>query len=215
MLNFPVPYAEELLYSTIARAGVRQGLISPKQLLDEVFGSRNVIATIDLPNHLATISRWLPHKFTPEKLIYDHTLFPLYAPFVPEARRLQYIKWLYTGTQGAVHLALGVVASRIKTPRFIRYCPGCITTQREQYGEYFWLREWQVAGIESCLEHGELIDTRIARPLVERHRFIAAAPEYCPLVRQRKGIEISEWITTQVRQLLTLPPQASHHASHD
>lgn len=92
VLNFPVPYVEELLYSTVARAGVRQGLTSPKQLLDEVFKSRSVIATIDLPNHLETISRWLPHEFTAEKLIYDHTLFPIYAPFVPEARRLECIK---------------------------------------------------------------------------------------------------------------------------
>lgn len=209
MLNFPMPYAEELLYSTVARAGVRQGLASPKQLLDDVFESRNVIATIDLPNHIATVSRWLPYEFTPDKLIYCHTLFPLYAPFVPEARRLQCIKWLRIGMQGAVHLALGVVASRIKVPRFIRYCPGCLTVQLEQYGEYLWLREWQVTGIESCPEHGVLIDTCIARPLVERHRFIAAAPEHCPLVRQQKRMMVSDWITAQVRQLLTLPAQAS------
>ena len=209
MLNFPVPYTEELLYSTVARAGVRQALISPKQLLDEVFESRSVTATIDLPNHLSSISRWLPREFTPEKLIYDHTLFPLYAPFIPEARRLQCIKWLYIAARGAIHLALGVAASRIKTPRFIRYCPGCVMTQRKQHGEYFWLREWQAAGIESCPEHGELVDTPIARPLIERHRFIAAAPEHCPLVRQQKGTAVSDGVTDQVRELLTLPAQSS------
>ena len=36
MRNFPVPYSNELIYSTIARAGVYQGIVSPKQLLDEV-----------------------------------------------------------------------------------------------------------------------------------------------------------------------------------
>lgn len=209
VLNFPIPYAEELLYSTVARAGVRQGHISPKQLLDEVFESRNIIATIDLPNHLAMLSRWLPEEYTPEKLIYSHTLFPLYAPFVPEARRHQCMKWLHQGTQGAVHLVLGVAASRIKSPRFVRYCPGCLTAQREQYGEYFWLREWQVAGVESCPEHGVLMGTRIARPLIERHRFIAAAPEHCHLTKQQKGKGVSGWITVQVRQLLTRPAQAS------
>ena len=197
------------MYSTVARAGVRQGLTSPKQLLDEVFESRSIIATIDLPNHLATLSRWLPEEFTPDKLIYSHTLFPLYAPFVPEARRLQCMNWLYQGTQGAAHLALGVAASRIKSPRFVRYCPGCITAQREQYGEYFWRREWQVAGVESCPEHGVLMDTRIARPLIERHRFIAAAPEHCLMTKQQKGMGVSDWITTQVRQLLVRPAQAS------
>ncbi|MEQ5808943.1 TniQ family protein [Alteromonas sp. NFXS44] len=197
------------MYSTVARAGVRQGLTSPKQLLDEVFESRSIIATIDLPNHLATLSRWLPEEYTPDKLIYSHTLFPLYAPFVPEARRLQCMNWLYQGTQGAAHLALGIAASRIKSPRFIRYCPGCISAQREQYGEYFWLREWQVAGMASCSEHGVLMDTRIARPLIERHRFIAAAPEHCLVTKQQKGMGVSDWISTQVRRLLVRPAQAS------
>ncbi|EGQ9108531.1 TniQ family protein [Vibrio parahaemolyticus] len=209
VLNFPIPYTEELMYSIVARAGVRQGLTSPKQLLDEVFESRSIIATIDLSNHLATLSRWLPEEFTPDRLIYSHSLFPLYAPFVPEARRLQCMNWLYLGSQGAAHLALGIAASRIKSPRFVRYCPGCMAAQREQYGEYFWLREWQVAGVESCPEHGVLMDTRISRPLIERHRFIAAAPEHCLVTKQQKGMRVSDWITTQVRRLLVRPAQAS------
>ena len=36
MLNFPIPYAEELVYGIVARMGVRAGIVSPKQLLDEV-----------------------------------------------------------------------------------------------------------------------------------------------------------------------------------
>lgn len=209
MLNFPLPYSEELLYSTIARAGVRYGLVSPKQLLDEVFESRGVSATLDLPNHLATISRCLLDDFSTERLIYEHTLFPIYAPFVPEERRQRCMKWMFGESQGSVHLALGVAASRIKIPRVLRYCPGCLATQRLRQGEYFWVREWQVAGIETCPEHGDLIDTRLARPAVERHRFIAATPEYCPLVRQRTGDPMSTWVGCQVRQLLERPSQLS------
>ena len=54
MRNFPVPYSNELIYSTIARAGVYQGIVSPKQLLDEVYGNRKVVATLGLPSHLGT-----------------------------------------------------------------------------------------------------------------------------------------------------------------
>ena len=208
MLNFPVPYAEELLYSTIARAGVRQGLISPKQLLDEVFESRTVIATIDLPSNIEKVARWLPSTLTPEALLYSHTLFPLYAPFVPEGRRRQCMQWLI-GSQGASHLARGVAASRIQTPRFVRYCPSCLIEQRNQYGEYFWLREWQVEGIDACPQHGVLSDTRIARPLIERHHFIAASPDYCSLTKQRAGSQESLWVNRQVQQLLQSPAQTS------
>ena len=42
MHNFPLPHPDELLYSSIARAGVYHGITSPKQLLDEVFGTRGL-----------------------------------------------------------------------------------------------------------------------------------------------------------------------------
>jgi len=54
-----------------------------------------------------------------------------------------------------------------------------------------------------------MVDTRIARPLVERHRFIAAAPEHCPSTKQQRILEGSCGITAQVRQLLTIPASTS------
>ena len=36
-MKLPAPHPNELIYSTVARAGVYFGLVSPKQLLDEVF----------------------------------------------------------------------------------------------------------------------------------------------------------------------------------
>ena len=63
MFNFPTPYPDELIYSTVARAGVRLALTSPKQLLDEVFQNRKVSATVDLPCHLEKIlQRMLYHR---------------------------------------------------------------------------------------------------------------------------------------------------------
>ena len=50
-MKLPAPHPNELIYSTVARAGVYFGLVSPKQLLDEVFADRKVIATLDLPSH--------------------------------------------------------------------------------------------------------------------------------------------------------------------
>ena len=209
VLNFPLPYPEELIYSTIARAGIYHGLISPKSLLDEVFAVRNVVATLDLPCHIARISQLLPDSYNPVKLIYEHTLFPAYAPFVPEYRRQQCISWMLDTGIGATHLALGVASSRNKTLSFIRYCPGCVAIQKKVYGEYFWRREWQITGIEACPEHGNLINTKIVRPLFEKHRFISASPEYCPLLQYRQANPKITWLPNQVRQLLELSPRAS------
>ena len=128
MLNFPVPYPDELLYSTVARAGVHFGITSPKQLLDEVFGDRKVVATADLPSHIEAIADKYPASLglTPEKLVYGHTLFPLYAPFIPESRRLQVLEAMKLRAKGAVHLALGVTTSLVRRSKHFRICPECL-----------------------------------------------------------------------------------------
>ncbi|WP_150911809.1 TnsD family Tn7-like transposition protein [Marinobacter halotolerans] len=209
MLNFPIPYDKELLYSTVARAGIRQGIISPKQLLDEIYGNRKVIATLDLPNQLEKVTRWLPPAYNVETLAYRHTLFPLYAPFIPEERRKRCLAWMAGESQGAIHLAMGVAASIVKVPSHVRYCPGCLKEQGRAVGEYFWQREWQVAGVECCERHGELLNTAIPRPLVERHRYHAASPEVCLLFPQKSVCAQSVKIQVQIRQLLQQMPAVS------
>ena len=105
MHNFPLPHPDELLYSSIARAGVYHGITSPKQLLDEVFGTRAVIATLDLPSHISKISYLLrkTRQFSTDDLISQNTLFPLYAPFVPKKIRDKAFKLMQGKTNGALH----------------------------------------------------------------------------------------------------------------
>lgn len=206
MLNFPLPYPDELLYSTIARAGIRHGLTSPKQLLDEVFnGNRKIVATLDLPNHLSSLTKQLPDRFTSEQLAYQHSLFPLYAPFIPEERRLRCMSWMENKSQGSVHLAMGVAASIVKTPEHIRYCPACLKEQRLKYGEYFWARIWQAPGVSCCPQHGRLLNSKFSRPQNERHQFWPATPEHCPLFRSKPASDKDRWIAGQAEILLNLP----------
>ncbi|WP_197457606.1 hypothetical protein [Snodgrassella sp. CFCC 13594] len=45
MLNFPTPYPNELIYSTIARAGIHHAITSPKQLLEDDVQIIDVVPT--------------------------------------------------------------------------------------------------------------------------------------------------------------------------
>lgn len=158
MLNFPIPYQNELIYSAVARTGTYLGISSAKQLLDEVYGDRKVIATMDLPCHLQAISNQLKRtgRYSVVELVYQHTLFPLYAPFVSEEHRLRALKMMAASSQGAVHLMLGVAASRVKSVHGFRYCAVCVQQQLKRYGECFWLREWYFSGLGVCPDHGSL-----------------------------------------------------------
>ena len=208
MLGFPLPYRDELLYSTIARHGIHSGTVSPKELLSEVFGDRKILATSDLPSHLKRIAALYPEEvgITPESLLYRNTLFPLYAPFVGDMRRLALIRELTANGKSFVHLTAGAAASRIKQPMYLRYCHECIREQLNEHGECYWRRDWQVAGAESCQVHGNLVDSKIRRHDAHRHRFQAAGLDVCPLVEQQPGEWQSDLLAQSISELLNLGP---------
>lgn len=211
MLNFPVPYPDELVYSIVARAGIHMGIASPKQLLDEVFNDRKVIATVDLPSHLKSISSNYPAslELTVSRLAYQNTLFPIYAPFVSEETRRRCLHWMEELSHGAIHLALGVTASRIKQKRNLYYCPKCMEMQLVQYGEYYWDRKWQITGSDCCIDHGKLVDASVERHNYHRHYFDALHPKRYKSVVQSRSTEEEQRVTRQVNELLALTPARS------
>ena len=168
-----MPYPDELLYSTIARASVRIGIVSPKQLLDEVFNNRKVIATFDMPSHIESIVQlYKDRQYDAESLIYQHTLFPIYAPFLPEKRRKKCLNWLKKSSQGSVHLASGLNASRLPLLEKARYCLDCVQEQITQYGEAYWSRQWQTVGANYCLTHNtRLLNSGLDFRSFHRHEF--------------------------------------------
>ncbi len=206
MLNFPLPYPDELIYSTIARASVHSGIVSPKAFLDELFSDRKVIATIDLPNHLEAVEQQLPEKLElpVDKLVYAHTLFPIYAPFTTESHRKRCLDWMTSYSRGAVHLALGIAASRVKRVTNLRYCPACIQDQLSNHGEYFWVRSWQVFGADCCLDHGRLLEASVENRCHHRHQFFPATPNVCQGTDQLASKRPSKHVTKQVKILLSL-----------
>ena len=209
MFDFPLPYRDELIYSVIARYGVHQGIVSPKEILDDVYNDRKIVATVDLPSHINKISSLYPQRKTTSsvELIYSHTLFPLYAPFVDEKRRKKCLRFMKNQAKGSTHLALGVAASRIKQPRWLRYCPACLLEQKSKFGEYYWLRSWQVLGADSCLFHGALTDSQILRHPEHKHEYTPATHHRCRTDESQKLSSIQSGLITQsVDELLQLKP---------
>lgn len=199
-----MPYQDELIYSTVARAGIRLALSSPKQLLDEIFQNRKVIATVDFPCHLnAIINQFPANQLSLEDIAYQHTLFPIYAPFVPEHRRQHCLKWMAEVSQGSIHLALGINASRLKPIHKLRYCPACFKEQLKLYSELYWPRLWQIQGA-CCPIHGELIDSTIELRSLHRHDFITPTYQTCPQHTQSKATSDSLFITKKLLELLSL-----------
>lgn len=180
---FPTPYPDELLYSVLARYHIWSRNFSLKDTIDDLFGRKTASAVIDLPNNLKAVSDQLPEGSinTPDRFIQKHTLFPLFKPFLPKERVDKLIHSMING--GDIHARIGVMASSISSPKFLRYCPECVNEDERKYGEPYWHRTHQVPGVEICPIHQTfLVESNIATTARQnKHEFIALD---CKLTKQ-------------------------------
>lgn len=202
-MYFPRLYPEELLYSGIARCRVHLGISNHKTLLHMLFGDSKVAAITDLPTHLTVLAN--NTGLDAAGLIERHTLFPIYAPFIPQLRRDQLFKAMLASNQSTIGLA-GASTSLIKWPAWLRYCPICFEEMAARYGEPYWRRSWQIQGVDACPEHGcQLVDSPVPFRRAQRHEFHPASPLF---MRKSKNISYSseeiKALSRAAEQLLAL-----------
>lgn len=211
MVYLPIPHRNELIYSIIARYKVRSGITSPKLLLDEVFGNRKVVSTLDLPCFINSIENHFPDPshLSCETLIYKHTLFPIYAPFVDEKTRQKALNYMQFSSQGAAHMSLGVAASVVKAVNRLSLCFHCVKNQVALHGEGYWDRAWFLPLLPYCCIHGRLttVDYDIQR---FRHEYIVCSNFYRNDPPKSKNIpKCLINIVEMANELFNLPPMSS------
>lgn len=167
--SLPLPYPDELLYSVITRYHLRMNNSSPKWTLREVYGTENVIPTLDLPSHLDDLSgRSSQTGMSSDQWIDEHTLYPFYEPFLP-IERSKRLKQLMKSKDGSgIHTFVGITASTIDRSGELKFCPDCYEADIKQFGEPYWHRIHQIAGVMVCPFHCVVLH-RIIYPVADRH----------------------------------------------
>ncbi len=199
---FPTLYPGELLYSGIARYQIRSGNLSPKANIEELFNSRNITATADLPCGLDNLVQNLPtySSVTADSLIQNHTLYPFYAPFLPPKRAKQVNESMKSAKGGNIHTTAGVMASSIFTPQYFRFCPDCLKEDLEKHGETYWHRLHQIQGVVFCPVHKvALQNSQIPIQGFNKHQYEAATEFNCQ-TRDSK-LEYSQTVNEQLINL--------------
>ncbi|HLV97036.1 MAG TPA: TnsD family Tn7-like transposition protein [Ktedonobacterales bacterium] len=179
-------YPDELLYSMAARYAMHLRLPSHMTVYEQWFGTQATNAVIDFPARLDHLVQMLPsgHAYTADRLIDHHTLYPLYAAFLPD-ERAQALRVGMRGAGQSLHWIAGVARCTIKRPQWLHYCPACVEADRQQYGETYWHRCHQVPGVSVCPHHaGFLAESRVnihsragRKQLMLHERFVAAEQE--------------------------------------
>jgi hypothetical protein len=188
---------------------------SPKQTLQDLFSSRNVIAGLDLQGHLGQLAANLPPTWnlTPDRLATEFTLFPYYLAFQSTTVRERALLTLIEGSLSGLHLLLGLAPadSRVKN---LRFCTDCLQEMERRHGEFYWRLSQQLPGVLVCQEHGcVLLDSGVPLLLGNRQAFIAATVENCsrgrPVVpASLADLGVLPTVAQSCRNALQSPPQA-------
>lgn len=185
---FPTPYPEgELLYSILARYHVRNGNLSSKATMEELFGSCSVTAVLDLPANIDSLISNLPigSNYTAEKLITENTLYPFYSAFLPPERATKILQSMCGNNGGSVHNRIGIMASVVEQNKYIRLCRECVAEALQNYGELYWMRSHQIPGIIICPKHKTLLyDSKVLVNHFNKHEFVPATEENCNLAEE-------------------------------
>ncbi|PLX85588.1 MAG: hypothetical protein C0617_03575 [Desulfuromonas sp.] len=185
--TFPEFQRDELFYSVISRHKVRLGYQDPKDITEDLFGSRTAAATYDFPCRLRRFCKRLPKDagITPSSIIKDNTLFPIYEPFLAKARAKDIRKKMACSDfGGAIHNALGVMASGVRGVNALRCCPECVDEDRVECGEAYWHRSHQFPGVAVCHKHKV--------PLLESHIRVTSRQNKMNFQALEKGYD-REW----------------------
>ena len=179
---FPVPYEDEILYSVFARYHIRSGNTSFKSTINDLFGSTKITAVMDLPSNLNKLIENLPvgSKYTAEYLIYNHTLYPFYAAFLPPGRAKEVLDSMKMDKGGSIYTRIGIMASSITLNQFLKFCPACIEEDKQRYGEFYWHRIHQIPGIFVCPKHYiPIYDSQVPVRGYNKHEYKSANEDNC------------------------------------
>ncbi|WP_180980441.1 TnsD family Tn7-like transposition protein [Vibrio diazotrophicus] len=180
IMQFPVPYLDELLSSVLARFIHRQGINADKQALDILFGSRNIVPSSLFQGHVQLLLSNAGHlwNISPEQVIDDHSLLGVFKPFMDAARYDAQKQELIHGTKNQSLTSIGINASKLIWPHHFRYCPVCLKHDIETLGETYWRRNFQLPGMSCCPVHScLLVESEISIHSSQRHAFVAAKSE--------------------------------------
>ncbi len=217
---FPEIYPGELLYSVLGRLKCHTGTLSPKGLLIDIFGSRNVRAGVFLQTNLGRLAANIPPSrgLSARRLALETSLLPYFTAYQPQEIR----DWALAALSGdnvdsdAVHVRLGLAASNVRLPSVLRYCSVCRTEMLQKPRELYWRRDHQLPGVLVCPIHGTpLSDSVVEVAHVEPNEFIAPDLDNCsanpalPIwARHAKTVRLLQEIAQASASLLSAPPES-------
>jgi hypothetical protein len=109
-------------------------------------------------------------NMTTSELIQSHTLLPYFSAFLPEDRT-QFVQSAMRGVLGsAVNARLGLLASSVKIPPYLRVCEQCMIEDERAFGLPYWHRSHQLPGVFVCYKHECVLEDSVIPYSLRRNK---------------------------------------------
>ncbi len=169
---------DELLYSWLARLAALNAMGAPRDVLQQIFGCRTLIPSVDLPSRLLAAAERLGGLLpfaTLERLLEDGTLLPYHRPFLTEATYSRVRQRLLHGDGKGLKTLMGRVANRFGAHPALRSCPRCLADSWNRHGSMHWIRQHQLPGVNCCTAHGVVLQAVPLQARTHRQQLILPA----------------------------------------
>lgn len=173
---FPELYPDELLYSGIARYHIRVGNLDAKATLRDLYGKDTITAMVEMTSNLDILINNLPASvYTADEVIRNNTMYSYFAAFIPTDRADRLYQLMKCNNGSKIYNELGLSNKILKLNNFLRFCPECYKEDIDKYGETYWHRIHQVAGLDYCISHKcRLLDSGVSVRNKNRQEYINA-----------------------------------------
>ena len=205
-LHICLPYEDELLYSVLARAKVKNGYIAYTYAAEDFFLSPKTRPDIEFVNAYSDGLLEELEKIKPfSEWIKENTMFYYYSHFIPEDRKTRAFESLMqrNGEHGK-NMCMPAKGNR----RFLRICPICYRNEIQTYGEAYWHRSHQMMEIDVCTIHNcRLMESTVKISGTASPSLITASEEFGGEIRQEvqyvSGMELklAKYVTDTFKEV--------------
>lgn len=177
----PEIYEDELVYSFFCRYYVHSGALTHKMALDDILYKRCNNLSKEFLGHLnPAMQSKLQALYPIEYFIFENTMFPQYARFIPLEQRKKALYHLCYDFRDVHHLFC--VLPRTDTDRYLKYCPLCCAEDRQKYGETYWHRTHQLRNMMICPKHHCNLEISTVTAKSEQTFTFCPAEEYATII---------------------------------
>lgn len=153
--HFPNPIEGESLYSWCVRFHRLSTNINPNLTSKQLFDHYSAGFRHDFPTRLSSFSEITNQILgSVEKLIYDRTVFSIFAPFLSQIAIEDVFRNMHNGVHSRIAYRIGLRGTPISTTAPIKACAQCMQEDKIAWGTAWWHIEHQFPTVRICPAHG-------------------------------------------------------------